>query len=88
MENTSLTIVGLKRELLEAIVRRRAPDLLDTLLHLDAGTITQTAREELRLAVGEELMAKGLNRDDEPNSYGRRLEDLIDDLGRAPTVDR
>ena len=37
--------------------------------------------DELREAVSDELLSKGLN-GDEPNEYGLRLEKLIDDIGR------
>ncbi len=69
------------KKLLEEIVRSRRPDLLG-LLDLPQDTkLTEEQREDLRLAVADELLETGLQENDEPNQRGLLLDDLIARLG-------
>jgi hypothetical protein len=70
-------------ELLRKIVENWRPDLIPL---LDRSTVTDDEREDLRGALAEELVIRGLSRPDwEPNEYGLRIENLIDKIGRIPT---
>jgi hypothetical protein len=69
--------------LLHEIIERWQPALLEL---LSRPSLTDEEREELRGALAEELVASGLNKaDQEPNSYGLQIEDLIDKIGRIPS---
>jgi hypothetical protein len=69
------------RKLLGEIVCSRRPDLLG-LLDLSTDTkLTEEQREDLRLAVADELLETGLQENDEPNKRGLLLDELISRLG-------
>lgn len=51
---------------------------------LQQSSITVDQREDLRGALAEELVSRGLNRDSEPNMYGLEIESLIDKVGHIP----
>jgi hypothetical protein len=71
------------RPLFEEVVRKYHPELLDSVLSARAVQLTVKDRSEMRLSLGRELCETGLNKDDEPNKRGLRIEKLIDWLGRA-----
>ncbi|WP_066293908.1 hypothetical protein [Bacillus sp. FJAT-29937] len=67
--------------LLRECLESRSPDLLWV---LDNETnIDDTLGNELRDIVNEEFLEKGLNKNDEPNDMGIKLERLIDQIGRC-----
>ncbi len=70
-------------ELLETVVRRRAPELNELVKRLGAlsADVSEADRESLRQLVADELCELGLRANDEPNEYGLQLEDVIDGLG-------
>lgn len=69
------------KKLLKEIVLNRRPDLVG-LLDLPQDTkLTEEQREELRLAVADELLETRLKENDEPNQRGLVLDDLIARLG-------
>lgn len=72
---------GSMPELLERIVSARRPELLLLVHVLKTAGLTQEQRESLRGVIADELSEAGLGDNDEPNSYGLVLEDLIDWLG-------
>jgi hypothetical protein len=65
------------RELLRRIIQRRRPLLLSIVDSLGEIPLTEEACEEIGDALVEELCEAGLRDDDEPNEYGRRVDDLI-----------
>ena len=75
---------GLSRaeaDLLREVASRRSPSSLQLVDALAERQLTGEEREELRQIVVDELVARGLCKDDEPNAYGHRMERLIDALG-------
>lgn len=70
-----------RQDLLEQIVARRRPELLRLLSLLGKVKLSEDQREALREVVASEFTEVGLSDQDEPNSYGRVLEELIDWIG-------
>lgn len=69
-------------EKISAILWRWNPRLIAILRQ---STITPDQREDLRGALAEELVSRGLNHhDSEPNAYGLEIESLIDKIGHIP----
>lgn len=64
---------------LHAILSRRRPALLAT---LDADTVTSEVVDELCDVLIDELSEVGLDSNDEPNSQGLEIENLIDLIRR------
>lgn len=58
------------------------PDLLWVLDQEKNVVIDEKLGNQLREAVTDEFMGKGLRNDSEPNNYGFKLEELIDMIGR------
>lgn len=69
-------------ELLRESLKSNRPDLMWVIQKEEVIDLTISLANELREAVGEELVKRGLKEDDEPNSLGLELEDLIDYIGR------
>jgi len=67
-----------EKDLLKHCITAHAPGLINDIDHLDELSIEKV--NEIRNVVGSELVSKGFKEDDEPNSYGLELEDLIDRL--------
>ena len=67
--------------LLHHAVTAHNSELLPVLSEVGRRPLTGDEREELRGALAEELTAAGLDANDEPTDYGRRLDDLIGRLG-------
>lgn len=69
--------------LLREVLANRAPDLLPCIP--DHGRLRLGDEQRLRVSqsLAEELVAKGLGDNDEPNEHGRRIESLIDDVNRV-----
>ena len=67
--------------LLYTCLKNQRPDLLWILDSQETVYISNELGNELRDAVGDELLINGLN-EDLPNQYGILLEDLIDEFGR------
>ena len=68
--------------LLRESVARHRRDCLPFVDRIGAEPLQEPVREDLREAVVAELAATGLAERDEPNRRGRRLEHVIDVLGR------
>jgi len=68
-------------KLLKEVVLKHRPSLLPLLDSLGRVSLTTKQREDLRGAIAEEFSQTGLGKNDEPNSRGRLLENLIDRLG-------
>ena len=70
------------RELLQLCIQRHNPTLLPMIKSKNDITYDANFYNKLREAVGDEFCDKGLLSNDEPNEYGLRLEELIDEIGR------
>lgn len=68
-------------QLLRKCLINNRPDLLK-LIDSEELIINEELGNKLREAVLDELVREGFNEKDEPNGYGMRLEELIDQLGR------
>jgi hypothetical protein len=66
---------------LAQIVERGEPPAMSLLPLLEQRQLTEDERERLRGIVADELVERGLDDEDEPNTYGLELERLIDALG-------
>jgi hypothetical protein len=75
-------LIGKERDLLLDVVRARASDREDLLQAVIADEISARERAELCEILGSEFAERGLDADSEPNSYGLRLERLIDSINR------
>ena len=69
-------------EILRKCVSNQNPKLLKILDSEKYYRINQKLGNKLRDAVGDEFVQFGLMNNDEPNEYGLRLEELIDEIGR------
>ena len=68
-------------ELIQDIIGRRAPQLLPQLDSLGKSVQRPSQRKRLRLAILDELLEFGTNRDSDFNEYGNRVDDLMRKLG-------
>ncbi len=66
--------------LLRDVVQRRDVRLLAAVQALSNRSLTEHEREALQQLVLDEMYEKGLSADDEPNDYGRQLDDLVGKL--------
>jgi len=67
-------------ELLNTIVQRRIPTLARVTQAIGFLGLSEDQREEIRLALADELCEAGLAGDGEPNRYGSALDDIIGKL--------
>jgi len=69
-----------EKGLLLHCLEQHEPNLIAEVEHLEIGLVDIEKVNRMREAIGDELAAKGLNANDEPNNYGLKLEGLIDRL--------
>jgi len=69
-------------QLLKVCLSRRMPDLLYVIDSEELIDVDQSLGNKLRHAVAREFCREGLKQDSEPNEYGLKLENLIDEIGR------
>ena len=62
-------------DVLTDVAERRAPSIAAKLS--TPTRLTPSERELLQFALAAEMTARGLEVDDEPNDYGRQLDDII-----------
>ena len=72
--------------LIESLKSNNRQELLWVIEQKELVDLDVDLANELREAVGDELIKRGLNKDDEPNKLGLELEDLIDILGRLAHI--
>jgi hypothetical protein len=63
--------------ILREIIAKRQPGLLPLVDNLGPRPLTKEQREELRGALADEFLQSGLMADDEPNTWGLKVDDLI-----------
>jgi hypothetical protein len=63
--------------LLVEVIKKRRPDLLSLMPSQTQFELTESERDEIVEAVVDEFTETGLEADDEPNSRGILLDDLI-----------
>jgi hypothetical protein len=68
-----------EKKLLLHCLQEYNPELLKEVTQLEQGLLEKRDRQIIE-SIGDELMAKGFQPDDEPNKYGLDLEDLIGKL--------
>lgn len=66
-------------KILRDVITNRRPELANALDSSEQ--LTPLERETMRQAIADELTATGLQEDDEPNTRGRLLEEIIDRIG-------
>ncbi len=76
------TLTVRERDLLKACLTKHNPQLLQEMAKLESGEVVAQAINEMREAITDELIEKGLAPDDEPNEYGLTLEDLNERLAK------
>ena len=69
-------------DLLRQCLATNRPDLLWVVDSEEIVSIDEQLGNELREAVADELIRIGLKNNDEPNDLGKKLEELIDQIGR------
>ncbi len=69
-----------QRRLLKEAVEQYSPTLID-LASCDVLALPLEQRNQLRSALGDYLSAKGFDKNWNPTSVGRAIEELIDALG-------
>jgi hypothetical protein len=67
--------------LISDVLRARAPEQRHLLAQLGREPISVDQREAIRVILADELIARGLDPDDEPNERGQLIEAAIDWLG-------
>jgi len=71
-----------ERSRLAVILQRLAPDLAAELAKVeDVRELPREVREAIVDVLGHECAQRGLDRDEELNSYGREIEALVESLG-------
>jgi hypothetical protein len=75
--NGPVEITERDRELLVSVVQTWSPELQALLSAVGHRRLKTSERERLRGALADELVATGLDDDDEPTAYGVELDDLI-----------
>ena len=70
------------KSLLAEVVKKYHPKLIGPLLSDELEPLTPQECADIRLSLGTELSATGLQQDEEPNERGLQIEQLIDWLGR------
>lgn len=68
-------------QLLHQVIAKWQPQAMQLLNVVGVVPLTVEQREMLRGVISLEFAEAGVGEDDEPNSYGLRLENLIDVLG-------
>lgn len=68
--------------ILKDCLQKHNPSLIPAIENSSTTKYTEEFYNQLRQIVGEELVAKGFDKDYEPNEYGLALERLIDEIGR------
>lgn len=68
-------------ELIRTLVWRRKASLMRLVHQIGHRQLSTDEREEIRGVLSDEMLEVGLETDDEPNEYGKRLDDLIGVLG-------
>jgi hypothetical protein len=71
-----------KLALLREVVARHCPRVVDR-VGADISGLSQIDRQMIIEALGNELMASGFNKVDEPTPRGLKLEELIDIVNRS-----
>jgi hypothetical protein len=74
------TLTDEEKTMLINSLQKHKPSLLGEVELLDSGLLSNETIDDMRDAIGSELMDKGFREDDEPNEYGNKLENLIDTL--------
>jgi hypothetical protein len=69
------------KDLIEQVVRARAPERFGVLDFVDHASLSHEEREDLRGLLADELIESGVGADGEPNDRGRIVEAAIDWLG-------
>jgi len=69
-------------ELIRQVILKRNSELLPLVDFVDHVPLTHDQRHSLRGLILEEFLEEGVNKEYDPNSYGLRLEEMIDYLGR------
>lgn len=69
-------------ELLLQCLKNHRPDLIYVVESKDEILVDEELGNELRDAVGDELIINGFDKEYNPNRYGLSLESLIDEIGR------
>lgn len=75
--NGPVALTSKDRALLAKVVQKWSPELQALLSVLGQRRLKTSERESLRGALADELVANGLDDDDEPTAYGLELDDLI-----------
>ncbi|CAM3655869.1 hypothetical protein ERUR111494_05335 [Erysipelothrix urinaevulpis] len=68
--------------LLEKCVMIHNPKLISWISSENLYRLKPNQYNELRSLVNDEFLVEGIDKNYEPNEYGLRLENLIDELGR------
>jgi hypothetical protein len=68
-------------DLLKKCISKHNP-FLSSAIESNDYEYTEEFYNQLRELVGDELIAAGFDKDYEPNDYGKKLEMLIDEIGR------
>jgi hypothetical protein len=71
-----------ERRLLHEIIRRRSPELLPQLDFIGIRVQRPSERERVRSSLIDEFTEFGIQKNGEPNEYGRDVDNLIGRLGR------
>ena len=77
MANSLTKLTQHERGLLRQLTSQRAPALLGLVDSLGEKPLSGEQREDLREVLLQEMLERGLDGDDEPNPYGRLLDDMI-----------
>jgi hypothetical protein len=69
------------QNLVEEVLRRRAPSDPQLLDAVARKHLTEESREAIRRALADELIEAGLGKEGDPNDHGRLVETAIDWVG-------
>lgn len=76
MKNTELT--SEEYTFLKEAIRKSGNNLSSIVLHKDTAKYSHQQKEDIKFYLLDELVKRGLDKDDEPTELGFFIEDLID----------
>jgi hypothetical protein len=74
------TLTMEEREILVTSLKKHHPDLVSKVDQMDSGMLDFDTINNMREAVGDELVSEGIDQNSQISAYGFKLENLIDRL--------
>jgi hypothetical protein len=66
--------------ILNDVIKVREPSYLGAIQSLGSKSLSSEAKEKIQEALVDEMSEKGLEHDDEPNNYGKQIDEVLGKL--------